>query len=129
MSDSITWYAVYDCEFQGGRDTDYQGFATRDEAVAHARTYLDFCTAATDDVFVVPLADDSDQTDFDDERSLWDDMHTIPASDFIWLKRSGRYDATDIVDDLRGLADGQNDHLGSILTRAADEIERLRNQG
>lgn len=92
MTDSITWYAVYDCEFQGGRDADYQGFATREQAEAYARTYLDFCTSDTDDVFVVPLADDADQSDFDDERSLWDDLPTIPDADYIWLKRSERYD-------------------------------------
>jgi len=119
MSDT-TWYAVYEYHPVGGYDADYVPFDTREEAQAEAETYLEFATGAEDAVYVVEVPNAVCGTG-DEEWSLWDCLGDFNP---VYLHLgSERYE---IVDDLRRLADGENDELGMMLRRAADEIVRLR---
>lgn len=123
MNDAVTWYAVYDTP----DDSDYAGFATKAEAVAEASKYLAFASDGDSQVYVVPVRDDAQIDPPGDLWSLWDHLPSVPESAITWIHRTGRYAAdADIVDDLRNLADGHDDDLGRVLTRAANEIERLR---
>jgi hypothetical protein len=119
MSDT-TWYAVYECHDIAGYDADYSPFDTREAAQAEAETYLEFATGDDDAVYIVEVPDAICATG-DEEWSLWDCLIDFEP---IYLHCGSK--RHEIVDDLRSLADGENDELGMLLRRAADEIVRLR---
>jgi len=121
MSDT-TWYAVYECHDIAGYDADYVPFDTREAAQAEAETYLEFATGDDDAVYIVEVPDAICATG-DEEWSLWDCLIDFEP---VYLHCGSNRCAEGIVDDLRRLADGENDELGMLLCRAADEIVRLR---
>ena len=124
----VTWYAAYECNDAKGYDADYTPCASREAAMAEAARYLGFASGPRDAVYIVAVPNAMCMTG-GEEWSLWDCLGEIEAngaSNFVHLHRGSDYGQADIVDDLRSLADGQDDSLGSLLTRAADEIVRLR---
>ena len=123
MNGSTTWFAVYD----DSTESDYAGFHTKADAVREAARYLAGNPDRDLQVYVVEVADEVQIDPPGDFWSLWDHLRSVPDSDILWIHRTGRYAAdADVVDDLRSLADGHDDDLGRVLTRAANEIERLR---
>lgn len=123
----ITWYAVYECNDEKGYDADYTPCVSRDAAMDEARRYLRFASGDRDTVYIVAVPNELCMAG-DDEWSLWDSLPEIEAdgeSNFVRLHQGRNY-GSDLVDELRSLADGENDSLGSLLNRAADEIVRLR---
>lgn len=140
-AEQVTWYTVYESHgtrtqlptplFANltGYDADYEPCESKEEAIREASGYLSFASGPDDVVFVVAVPNAMCVTD-DEAWSLWDCLDQIDAADFIYLhcgRDRERYGAaTDIVADLRSLADDQDDTLGLLLKRAADEIERLR---
>ena len=129
MSDQVTWYAVYESDDASGYDADFTPCESKEAAIREAAGYLSFSSGPNDMVFVVAMPQSICMAG-DEERSLWDDIGQIDAAAFVYLHcgsdREMYGTTTDIVCDLKSLADGQNDDLGSLLTRAADEIVRLR---
>jgi hypothetical protein len=137
MNDT-TWYSVYNCD----HDSDYYPFETKDEALAHAKATVDCVGGDDGEIFVIPVPTEwYESLPEDAEWSLWDCLDRIPASDYIWIhcgedRAAGRrewggplpQETADIVTDLVDLADDQEDDLGTMLTKAADEITRLREQ-
>lgn len=131
MSKQILWVAFYDYSGPDGRDSDYQAFGTREEAVEHAKGYLSFAGNPESCVFVAPVEDRNDPNEDEFSRSAWDDIATVPESEWVWIhgdRAAYMADATDIVADLLSMADGQSDDLGRLLTAAANEITKLRGQ-
>jgi len=129
MSDQVTWYAVYESDDATGFDADFTPCESKEAAIREAAGYLSFASGPDDYVLVVAVPNSICVTD-DEEWSLWDCLDDIDAASFIYLhcgeRREKHGSAADIVSDLRSLADGQDDDLGSLLARAADEIVRLR---
>jgi hypothetical protein len=129
MNDQVTWYAVYESDDATGYDADFTPCESKEAAIREAAGYLSFSSGPNDVVFVVAVPH-SICTREDEEASLWDEFDKIDAASFIYLHCGGereKYGAVaDIVGDLRSLADGEDDDLGTLLTRAADEIVRLR---
>jgi hypothetical protein len=141
MSDT-TWYSVYECDDADGYDSDYMPFNTKEEAIAAAKSYLEFAGGIGGEIFVIPVPTEwYASLPEDAEWSLWDEMERIPASDYIWI-HCGRERAeiraeqemplpketTDIVADMREMAYIVHAEMSEMLTNAADEITRLREQ-
>jgi hypothetical protein len=129
MNDQMTWYAVYEHDDATGFDADFTPCESKEAAIRQAAGYLSFASGPDDYVLVVAVPNSICVTD-DEEWSLWDCMDEIDAAAFIYLhcgeRREKHGSAGSIVSDLRSLADGENDYLAVLLTRAADEIVRLR---
>ena len=119
MSDT-TWYAVYEYHPVGGYDADFVPFDTRDAAQAAAEGYLEFATGKGDAVYIVEVPNTVCGTG-DEDWSLWDCLGDYQP---VYLHCGS--ERHEIVDDLRSLADGEDDQLGVLLRQAADEIVRLR---
>jgi hypothetical protein len=119
MSDT-TWYAVYECDDVGGYDADYNPFGTREAAQGEAESYLEFATGKEDAVYIVEVPNTVCGTG-DEDWSLWDCLGDYQP---VYLHCGS--ERPEIVDDLRSLADGEDDPLGRLLRQAADEIVRLR---
>jgi hypothetical protein len=130
--EAVIYYAVYESDNAKGYDADYEPCESKEEAIREATGYLSFASGRNDVVYVVAVPESMCVTD-NEEWSLWDCLGEIeadPASEFIYLHRGRErlsdIQDTDIVADLRSLADDEDDTLGLLLKRAADEIERLR---
>jgi hypothetical protein len=127
MSDDVTWYAIYECN----DDADFTPCESKDAAIEEARGYLRFASDENSAAYAVAVPN-SICVDVDEEWSLWDHLGDLPPADFVWLHRGSEYaknagcDGSDIVDELLGLADGEDDDLGMMLQRAVAEIRRLR---
>jgi hypothetical protein len=126
----VEWYAVYESNGPNAHyDADFTPCGSKLDAIREATDYLKFASGRDDVAFVVAVPHSMCMKG-DEEWSLWDCLDQINAADFIYLhcgRNRERYGATaDIVADLRSLADDQDDTLGLLLKRAADEIVRLR---
>lgn len=138
MSEETTWYSIYQVEDERGGDADFVPHDTKEQAVEEARGYLEFAGGSGGEVFVIPMPTAlCNPTGEDDNWSLWDILDKVAPRDYVWLhcgekplamrREAGMpFPTADIVEDLRILADGQDDELGRMLEKAAAEIVRLR---
>jgi hypothetical protein len=134
MSDNVTWYAIYEADMgPNDNDSDFVPCASKDAAIETARGYLRFASGENSAAYAVAVPNSICTNVDENEWSLWDHLGDIPPADFVWLHRGSEYSknagmdaGVDIVDELRSLADGQDDDLGMMLERAAAEIQRLR---
>jgi len=117
-----TWYAAYESTDASGYDADYVPCESREAAQVEAGRYLEFATGDEDAVYIVEVPNAICAAG-DEEWSLWDCLIDLEP---IYLYNGSNRNAEGIVDGLRSLADGENDQLGVLMRRAADEIVRLR---
>jgi len=141
MNDT-TWYSVYEHKDASGYDSDYMPFNTKEEAIADAKSNLEFAGGIGGEIFVIPVPTEwYASLPEDAEWSLWDEMERIPASDYIWIHCGMEraeiraehemplpQETTDIVDEMLDMAEIVHAEMSEMLTNAADEITRLREQ-